>query len=177
MNKPEFTFCDLVRVNGYWPRVFQVDGYREEHWHYIDEDYRVVIYELYDCGNNEWIEAEESDLTLVADAGQADEYLAANPVPVEPSTSFINYAEIIGMEGAVNMAKQGGEPRKPTARELSAIEAEERKMLRKLHAEVVDDLLDQLRDNMALYEMFGDAEFGDKVFAIKAELKKLTEKD
>lgn len=170
MNKPEFTFCDLVRVNGYYPRVFQVDGYREEHWHYIDEDYRVVVYELYDCGNNEWIEAEESDLTLVADAGQADEYLAANPAPVEPSTNYIygiDYAE-----GAKTMAKQ---ERKPTARELSAIEADKRKKERKERAAQIDNLLDQRNWYAEMLAKSNDESYGDRVVAIDAELKKLTE--
>lgn len=179
MNKPDYQFGDLVRVNGYYPRIFQVDGIRVEQWLYPDEEWTDVIFELYDVGNNDWIEAIGEDITLVADAGQADEYLRENPAPVETSKPFsigdmtVDISQF--MKGAIDkMAKQ---ERKPTARELSAIEAEERKMLRKLHAEVVDDLLDQLRDNMALYEMFGDAEFGDKVFAIKAELKKITEKD
>lgn len=174
MNKPEFTFCDLVRVSGYWPRVFQVDGYREEHWHYIDESYTVVVYELYDVGNNDWIEAEMSDLTLVADAGQADEYLAANPAPVEPSTSFINYAELYGMEGAVNMAKN---ERKPTARELSAIEADKRKKERKERAAQIDNLLDQRNWYAGMLAKSNDESYGDRVVAIDAELKKLTEKE
>jgi hypothetical protein len=171
MNKPEFTFCDLVRVAGYWPRVFQVDGYREEHWHYIDESYTVVVYELYDVGNNDWIEAEASDLTLVADAGQADEYLAANPAPVEPSTSFINYAEILGME-AVDVAKQD---RKPTARELSAIEADRRKKERKERAAQIDNLLDQRNWYAGMLAKSNDESYGDRVVAIDCELKKLTE--
>lgn len=170
MNKPDFTFCDLVRVNGYYPRIFQVDGYREEHWHYADESYTVVVYELYDVGNNDWIEAEASDLTLVADAGQADEYLAANPAPVEPSKNYIigiDYAE-----GASTMAKQ---ERKPTARELSGQEAERRKKERKDRAEQIDNLLDQRNWYAGMLAKSNDESYGDRIFAIDAELKKLTD--
>lgn len=79
---PQYNFGDLVKVNGYYPRIFQIDGRRTERWQYPDEDWTVIVYELYDVANNDWIEAEESDLTMVADAGQADDYLAANPAPM-----------------------------------------------------------------------------------------------
>lgn len=174
-NNTEFNFGDLVRVNGYYPRIFQVDGIRVEQWLYPDEDWTDVIFELYDVGNNDWIEAISEDLTLVADAGQADEYLAANPTPVEPSsTPFINYAEILGMEGAVNMAKQ---ERKPTARELSGMEADKRKKERKERAAQIDNLLDQRNWYAGMLAKSNDESYGDRVVAIDAELKKLTEKE
>lgn len=176
MNKPDYTFGDLVRVNGYSTRIFQVDGIRVEQWLYPGEEWTDVIFELYDVGNNDWIEAIGEDLTLVADAGQADEYLAANPAPVEPSsTSFINYAELYGMEGAVNMAKQGGEPRKPTARELSAIEADRRKKERKERAEKIDRLLDEYNDYMRLAAEFGDEQYKARVEYLSIKLAELND--
>lgn len=178
MNKPDYTFGDLVRVNGYFPRIFQVDGIRVEQWLYPDEEWTDVIFELYDVGNNDWIEAIGEDLTLVADAGQADEYLADNPAPVEPSSPFnmgdmtIDISEYI-TRGAVNMAKQ---ERKPTARELSAIEADKRKKERKERAAQIDNLLDQRNWYAGMLAKSNDESYGDRVMAIDAELKKLTEK-
>jgi hypothetical protein len=174
MNSPQYGFGDLVLVNGYYPRIFQIDGKRTERWQYRDEDWTVVVYELYDVANNDWIEAEESDLTMVADAGQADEYLAANPAPMTESTSIDLSDFIFGM-GATTMAKK--EPAKPTARELSAQEAEKRKKERKEKAEKIDDLLDQRNWYQAALGRTNNEEFDDRVFAVDCELKRLTEDD
>lgn len=179
MNKPDYTFGDLVRVNGYYTRIFQVDGIRVEQWLYPDEEWTDVIFELYDVGNNDWIEAIGEDLTLVADAGQADEYLAANPAPVEPSKPFsvgditVDISQF--MKGAID--KMAMQERKPTARELSAIEADRRKKERKDRAAQIDNLLDQRNWYAGMLAKSNDESYGDHIFAIDAELKKLTEKE
>jgi hypothetical protein len=157
--EPKFAFGDFVYVNGYHPRIFQIDGYRREQYYYPDEQWTELVYEMHDIITAEWLEAEEQDLT----AAQVDKF---NVQATGRLSVNITFGE------AVSMAK---EPRKPTARELSAREAEERKLLRRLHGEVVDDLLDELNDYRALYAKFGDESYGDRVFAIEAELKKLTE--
>lgn len=169
---PQYNFGDLVRCNGYYPRIFQIDGKRTERWQYPDEDWTVVVYELYDCANNDWIEAEESDLTMVADAGQADDYLAANPAPMTESTSIDLSEYLFGM-GATTMAKK--EPAKPSARELSAQEAERRKAERKERAAQIDDLLDQRKWYAEALVRTNNEEFGDRVFAIDAKIKELVE--
>jgi hypothetical protein len=174
MNKPDYNFGDLVRVNGYFPRVFEVDGRRIENWQYADEEWSVIVYELFDCATAEWIEAEEGDLTIVAEAVDAESYLAANPAPVEPNQRMmgldIDLAEFFG-GGAMNMAKK--EPAKPTARELSGQEAERRKAARKEKAARIDDLLDQRNWYAAALERTNNEEFGDRVAAIDSELAKL----
>jgi hypothetical protein len=89
MNKPQYNFGDLVRVNGYYPRIFEIDGRRIETWQYKDEEWTDIIYEVFDVQNSDWIECCEDDITLVAEADKAEEYLAANPPDYEAPTPNI----------------------------------------------------------------------------------------
>jgi hypothetical protein len=178
MNNDEqifFNFFDLVRVDGYWPRVFRVDGYRIEHWRYPNETWTDMVYELVDAHTGEFLEADVEDLTLVETADKADDWLAANPAPTDaPQISFaIDVSHF--MKGAETMAKQ--EPRKPTARELSAQLAKEQKEMRKKRGEQIDNLLDLRNWAADMLAKTGNEEFGDRVMAIDCELKKLTEVD
>jgi hypothetical protein len=177
MNKPEYNFGDLVRVNGYYPRLFEIDGRRIETWQYAEEQWTDIVYEVYDVLTSDWIECAEEDLTLVVEADQADEYLAANPpnyevpkVGVDTSDWVIDISKYLG--GVTNMAKQ---ERKPTAREISAKEAEERKAARKVRGEEIDNLLDLRKWYEDMLTKTNNEEFGDRVFAIDCELKKLSD--
>jgi hypothetical protein len=102
----------------------------------------------------------------VTDAEHAAQYLAENP----PTYTESIYPTIIG--GVTNMAKP---ERKPTPRELSAQIADERKAMRKKRAEQIDNLLDMRIWASKMLEKTNNEEYGDKVFAIDCELKKLTE--
>jgi hypothetical protein len=179
MNKPEFNFGDLVKVNGYFPRIFEVDGRRIEHWQYQDEEWSDIVYEVFDVVSCDYIECCEDDITLVAEADKAEEYLEANPPDYEASAPTMpdwvtDVMQNFG-KGAVNMAKQ--EPRKPTARELSAQLAKEQKEMRKKRGEQIDNLLDLRNWAADMLAKTGNEEFGDRIFAIDAELKKLVETD
>jgi hypothetical protein len=170
-----FNFFDLVRCDGYWPRVFRVDGYHIDTWRYPNETWTETVYELVDAHTGEFLEADVEDLTLVETADKAEEYLAANPAPTDaPQISFaIDVSHF--MKEAETMAKQ--EPRKPTARELSAQLAKESKELRKKRAAEIDNLLDMRNWASEMLEKTGNEEFGDRVMALDCELKKLTEVD
>jgi hypothetical protein len=172
----EADFGDLVEVDGYPNRVFRVEGYQLITNCYPDEEYTEIVYDLVDAISGEWLEADADDLTLLADAGQADEYLKTIDLRNYPRPqAFMFFGIDFGNEmEAVSMAEK---ERPLTPREKSAKEAEERKQMRKLKAEIIDDLLDQYNDVKALYEAFGDEEYNDKAFAIKAELYKLTCED
>jgi hypothetical protein len=177
MNNDEqifFNFGDLVRVDGYWPRVFRVAGYRREQWHYPNERWEDIVYELHDVGNLEFIEADMVDLTLVETEDQADEYLAANPpnyeAPAQEKPEWMTF--MFGGDETMSKAK---EPRKPTAREISAKEAEERRAARKARGEEIDNLLDIAQWNRSMLEKTNDERYGDQLFAVEAELKKLVE--
>jgi hypothetical protein len=173
-NKPQPTHGDLVRVNGYGNRVFQVESYYDQRWYYVDENWTDRIYELFDMGGGEWIEADATDLTLITDASQADEYLRANPAPIEnaaPDFSQylygIDFASING--GGNEMMKPNQPERKPTARELSGQEAERRKQARKDRKAKIDACLDW----MNYYREQGGADAEAKVAEIKQELAEL----
>jgi hypothetical protein len=176
-NEIFFNFGDLVRVDGYWPRVFKVDGYRREHWVYPNEEWTDVVYELHDVGNLEFIEADMADLTLVETEDKADAYLETNPpnyeapAPVQPDWMTFMFGE---EEKAVSKSK---EPRKPTAREISAKEAEERKAARKVRGEEIDNLLDLRIWAADMLVKTNNEEFGDRVFAIDSKLKELVDND
>jgi hypothetical protein len=168
--------------------VFQVESYYDQQWFYPDETWTDRTYELFDMGNADYIEADADDMTLIADASQADEYLRANPAPIEPSTiseylfgtefmdgknarDFLNESR-----GGNEMLNHGGQPeKKPTARELSGQEAERRKQARKDRAKRVDELLDERNDVTELAKNFGDksGEYGERVAEIDCELAEL----
>jgi hypothetical protein len=174
MNKPDYNFGDLVLINGYYPRIFEVDGRRIEHWQYKDEEWTDIVYEVYDVLSSDWVECCEEDMTLVAEADKADEYLAANPpdydepAPVQPEWMTFMFG------GETMKAK---EPRKPTARELSAKEAEDRKKARKERSAEIDNLLDIANWNRKMLAKTNDESYGDQLFTVEAELKKIVESD
>jgi hypothetical protein len=168
-----FNFGDLVKVNGYFPRVFKITGYREEKWIYPGEEWDEIIFELVDAYTGDWVEAEEEDLTLVASADKADEYLKTNDAPAsEPQNyKFLGFG-IIPTEG-IPLAKKEPQPKKLSARELSAKEAEERKVARKQKAEEIDNLLDRRNWYAEQFAKSGNVEDNERVLAIDQELKKL----
>lgn len=177
MNKPTYNFGDLVRVNGYYPRLFEIDGRRIEHWQYAEEDWTDIVYEVYDVLSSDWVECAEEDITLVAEASQAEAYLAANPpdyeVPAQEKPEWMTF--MFGEEEkAMSRPK---EPRKPTAREISAKEAEERKAARKARGEEIDNLLDLRIWAADMLAKTNNEEFGDRVMAIDAKLKELVDVD
>jgi hypothetical protein len=146
--KSFFQFGDLVQVDGYETRIFEILGYCVEHYYYPDEQYTDIVFELSDVHTGEILETDEPDLTLLCRQPQAQAYVDRLPTD-----------------------------RKPSPREESSRLAEERKQLRKMKAEIIDDLLDRIRDYRRLYAMFGDEEFSDVVFALEAEIAKLDEEE
>jgi hypothetical protein len=159
---PQYNFGDLVKVNGYWPRIFQVDGKRTELWQYPDEEWTDVVYELYDVANNDWIEAIDEDLTFVADAAQADEYLRANPAPMTKSTTMDLSHIWPGMKSTVIVQQA---PAKPTRDEKAE------------RAAKIDELLDQRNWYSGALERTNNEDFGDRIMAIDCELKRLVGDD
>ena len=142
-------YGDLVRVHGYGNRVYQIDGYYIASYFYPNEQYNETVYELSDVVTGEWLEADADDLTLVAPAAKAAEYLAT----MKPAEKYTL------MEGVGTMFFSANEP---TARELSAQEAERRKAERKAKAEAIDRLLDEYNDYKRLADAFGDEEYREK---------------
>jgi hypothetical protein len=71
------------------------------------------------------------------------------------------------------LAKKEPQPKKLSARELSAKEAEERKAARKAKAEEIDNLLDRRNWYAEQFAKSGNVEDNERVIAIDQELKKL----
>jgi hypothetical protein len=159
---------DLVTVDGYEGRFFMVIGFQLIRNCLPEEAYNEVVYEVLDAVTGEFLEADGEDVEFVTDADHASAYLAENPPEYnEPIPKYTG--------GVTNMAKQ--EPRKPTAREISAKEAEEKKQARKARGEQIDNLLDLRNWATDMLAKTNNEEYGDRVMAIDTELKKLTEVD
>ncbi|MEK4910613.1 hypothetical protein [Niallia sp. FSL M8-0099] len=173
--QPQFNFGDLVRVAGYWPQVFVVDGRRKEHYEYPDEEWTEMVYELHGAFTLEWLEADVEDLTLVAPAANAEEYLTTVGQPTIDLTELIIGVDWAKGEDRTMYGKQPKEPRKPTARELSAQEAERRKQAKKERADQIDNLLDIANWNRKKFADTGEQEYAAKIAEVEAELKKITE--
>ncbi|MGM0837736.1 MAG: hypothetical protein ACQEV7_16395 [Bacillota bacterium] len=173
-------FGDLVEIDGYESRVYQVESYRVETNFYPNEQTTDVVYDLVDVVHGDYLEADASDITLLADAGQADEYMRTIDYANYPQQSdFSAYMlDITKLTGGNDMfAKKPQEPRKPTARELSAQEADRRKQVRKERAEQIDNLLDRRNWYAEQLAKSGNEEYGDKLMQVDAELKMLAEAD
>lgn len=158
------THGDLVEIDGYEARVFQVESYRVETNFYPGEQWTEVVYDLVDVINGEYLEADAEDLTLLADAGQADEYMRTIDVANYPRGSHY----IIGVDLATGndytVFPKPIAPAPPTA-------VEQRKQARKEKAEAVDELLDR----RAWYMRNGGEGADDRMAEIDSELKRIVE--
>jgi hypothetical protein len=174
---------DLVTVDGYDGRFFMVIGYQLIRNCLPEEEYNEVVYEVLDAVTGEFLEADGEDVEFVTDAEHAVDYLRENP-PHEPMEQ--PKFKIVGptydewksyfIEGDETMSKSK-EPRKPTAREISAKEAEERKAARKALGEEIDNLLDLRNWAADMLAKTNNEEYGDRVMAIDAKLKELVDND
>jgi hypothetical protein len=167
---------DLVTVDGYEGRFFMVIGFQLIRNCLPEEAYNEVVYEVLDAVTGEFLEADGEDVEFVTDAEHAVDYLRENPPDYEaPATkrTFEIVSDLSIFGGVTDMAKQ--EPRKPTAREISAKEAEERRAARKARGEEIDNLLDIAQWNRSMLAKTNDERYGDQLFAVEAELKKLVE--
>ncbi|QVY62944.1 hypothetical protein [Cytobacillus gottheilii] len=157
-DKPAISFGDIVRIDGYGQRLFRVETYEYIRYHSPEHTDDEWVYDLTALDSGEFMVATDCDLELVADAGQADEYLRANPV--KPA--------VVGWRQIATTPK---EPPKPTARELSAQEADKRRAQRKARADQVDNLLDR----RSWYAKSEAVDKDERLAEIDAELRKLKE--
>ncbi|MDR7001624.1 hypothetical protein [Neobacillus niacini] len=170
---------DLVTVEGYDGRLFMVIAYQLIRNCLPEEEYNEIVYEVIDAYTGEFLEADGEDVEFVTDADHAAAYVRENPKPAAPVYPDWAMGVMKSLEeieeyekGAMGMAE-----RKPTARELSSQLAKEKKAARKKRGEKIDNLLDMRIWAADMLEKTGNEEFGDRVFAIDAELKKLTDAD
>lgn len=157
---PAYKTGDLISVEGYTGRVFYVDCAR-----YIEETskeavFNFIEYDLYDAINGEWLEAFEADMTLLANALVAEDYLADFNIedypPARSTVYLINYET-----EADDMA----------AKEQPIMSrVQKRKQERKDAAAQTDNLLDIYNWNKAQYEKTGDVTFKAKMDETMAQL-------
>jgi hypothetical protein len=135
-----FFFGDLVQVKGYGAELFKVVGFRTEIWRYKENAWEDVIYELARIKDGEWLEAGEDELTLVADAENAD--------------MFIQKLGLLFLANKPQDVLKNNEPKN----QIRKAEREElkRKMDKK---EYIDFLLDVYNDYRVLYQLFNDPEY------------------
>ncbi len=154
----KFFFGDLVQVAGYGADLFKVVGFRTEIWRYKEDAWEDVIYELSRVSDGEWLESGEEELTLVADAENADTFI-----------------QKLGLLYLVN--KQEKTPNNPKLQNMvrkSEVEEMERKKQKK---ELIDNLLDIFNDYRILYEMFQDQEYYKVMRVIIRKLESLVSND
>jgi hypothetical protein len=151
----KFFIGDLVQVKGKGSDLYKIVGFRTEIWRYEDNAWEDVLYELSRIGDEEWLEAGEADLILLADSDNADEFM-----------------QKLGVLYSIN--KQ----------QLVKKQLEETMELEKKDDNLTDDqvqfekqinrLLDIYNDYQVLYEWFGDEEYLQVMKAVIRELEKLT---
>ncbi|UOY92942.1 hypothetical protein MUG87_02030 [Ectobacillus sp. JY-23] len=147
----KFTFGDLVQVTGYDKDVFRVVGYRTEVWRYKNDAWEDTIYELSRITDGEWLEADESDLTLLANAQTANSILKK----LKNDKAGINKLDLEKLK-SMNHSKRSGAK---TNRQ-----------------EIIDGLLDIYNDYRELYETFKDEEYMIVMNLVMHYLTKLSEK-
>ena len=151
----KFFIGDLVQVKGKGSDLYKIVGFRTEIWRYKDNAWEDVLYELSRIGDEEWLEAGEADLILLADSDNADAFM-----------------QKLGILYSIN--KQ----------QLVKKQLEETMELEKKDDNLTDDqvqfekqinrLLDIYNDYQVLYEWFGDEEYLQVMKAAIRELEKLT---
>jgi len=156
----EFTALpgEIVEVDGY-DGFFKVDCQHVDVERYANERFTEVYYDVINIHTDEWVVACDEDLTLVADAAAADDFIA-NMVPKgKPFKGGVRKFDAMDItiyqfedKGAINMA--GKNERKLTPREQSNKEAADKKAARKKRKEYVDRALDGRLTAKDLIEMF-----------------------
>ncbi|WP_042346687.1 hypothetical protein [Bacillus massiliigorillae] len=147
----KFFFGDLVQVEGYEEEYFKVVGFRTEIWRYKENAWEDVVYELSRLSDGEWLEAQEDELVLIADAESADLYFQKLgllfPIKKSPGTKEKVPQNVI---------------RKQEWKTLQ--EYKERKQL-------IDNLLDLYNDYAELYKVFQDDEYKKVMLLTLLKLK------
>ncbi|HDR7795289.1 TPA: hypothetical protein QCY19_004910 [Bacillus luti] len=146
-----FTFGDLVQVTGYDKDVFRIVGFRTEVWRYKNDAWEDTIYELSRITDGEWLEADESDLTLLANAQTANAILKK----MKQDKAGMNKLDL-GKLKSINNSKKVS--------------------VKTNRQEIIDGLLDIYNDYQLLYDTFKDEEYKIVMDVVHNYLVKLTEK-
>jgi hypothetical protein len=150
----KFFFGDLVQVNGYGSELFKVVGFRTEIWRYKENAWEDVIYELARIKDGEWLEAGEEEISLVADAANAD--------------AFIQKLGLLFLANSPKTTLNLPEPKT----NLRKTERDElNKKIEK--SEYIDFLLDVYNDYLILSKLFDDPEYKQVMSVVLKKLSSL----
>lgn len=145
----KFFIDDLVQVFGYNNGIFKIIGFHTEIWRYKEDAWEDVIYELYSVYDGEWLEANEEELTLIAEANNAENIIQKPDFNLKNKQSdhlkLVRPDNKLGIDFTANIQK--GDKN-----------------------EFIDHLLDIYNDYQILYEWFKDQEFN---YIMKIVLKRL----
>ncbi|PKG24022.1 hypothetical protein [Niallia nealsonii] len=135
-----FFIGDLVKVKGYGSNLFKIVGFRTEIWRYKSDAWEDIIYELSRVSDGEWLEAGEEELTLVADAENADTFI-----------------QKLGLLYLMDTKKKPVDLKKTN----SSFRTTEKELLERIKEkkELIDGLLDIYNDYHVLFQMFHDREY------------------
>ncbi|MDF2556499.1 MAG: hypothetical protein K0R71_327 [Bacillales bacterium] len=151
----KFFFGDLVQVLNIGKELYKIVGFRTEIWRYQDESWEDVIYELSRVKDGDWLECAEEEITLVAEAKEADKYLKKQDLMISGKNSTQKQVK--------NKKKQ--QTKEIIVKPLNESQKKER----------IDHLLDLYNDYKSLKENFGDDEFQKVLQMIINKLKSLVE--
>ncbi|MGM9987956.1 MAG: hypothetical protein ACI35O_12115 [Bacillaceae bacterium] len=146
----KFTFGDLVQVTGYEKEVFRIVGIRTEVWRYKNDAWEDTIYELSRITDGEWLEADESDIVLLANSHIANVILKK----MKQDKTAISKLDLEKIKSINDMYRiQDRTDRK----------------------EIIDGLLDVYNDYKSLHNLFDDEEYKIVMNVVLKNLFKLTE--
>lgn len=149
----QYYFGDIVQVKDYGTDLFKIVGFRTEIWRYKEDAWEDVIYELSRISDGEWLEASEEELSLVAEAEQAD--------------TFIRKLGYLYMMNTKKSTLKLPEPKKQPQNPESDLQQKR----------MIDNLLDVYNDYEILYKWFQDPEYEKNKKAILRKLKKISNND
>lgn len=146
-----YTYGDLVKVIGFEKDIFRVVGYRTEVWRYKNDAWEDTIYELSRISDGEWLEADEGDLTLIANTQTANLILKK-----------LKYDK-----NSIQKLDLG---------KLKSMNESKRTNLKLQKNEIIDSLLDIYNDYKSLYKNFQDEEYIVVMNLIVNNLSKVVKK-
>ncbi|MFT8321261.1 MAG: hypothetical protein ABF649_10175 [Bacillus sp. (in: firmicutes)] len=149
---------DLVKVQGYGSNLFKIMGFRTEIWRYKSDAWEDIIYELSRVSDGEWLEAGEEELTLVADAENAETFI-----------------QKLGLLYIMDKKKRPIDLQKTN----SSFRATEKELLErtKEKKELIDGLLDIYNDYRILFDLFQDREYEHMMKLTLRKLKLISSLD
>lgn len=151
----KFVIGDIVQIKDQKNEFYKIIGFRTEIWRYKDRSWEDIVYELARIGDDEWMEASEANLILLADVDHAEAFMQKL--------------------GLLYFIKNHGQEVKELPATMNKKDlSDQRDHMKK---EKINRLLDIYNDYRFLYEWFKDEEYVQVMNAAILELKKLTKKD